>query len=197
MKKDNILICADCNKPMVSYDLHEFKCDKTNITLKMEEKLCLFCTSKTLSIVDTRFGDAQFNIGRTEALDVTLSDDRVSKYLEPEFIYNVVLNHYKNYILNLCVVKTGYVWYDGFEIDLWESITSKSNRLKLTKKQISDMRLYVKSTGYWLTAPGHELDFDSSILPLIKVEEWLEIYKRKQTQKSNEQQRTGRTEKNT
>lgn len=179
---------------MISYDVHEFKCDKTNITLKMQEKLCLFCASKTLSILDVSFKSDQSNIGRTEALDVTLSDEPNSKTLSPDFVYSIILNYYKNYIINLCLTKTGYVWYDGFEIDLWEDITGISNRLKLNKKQVADMQAYVKSIGFWLIDPDYWTNFDSPILPFITIDDWLGLQKTKQ--KANEQTRTRRTKKN-
>lgn len=192
-----ITMCSDCNKPMVNYDLHEFTCRRTNITISLEEKLCLSCSSKVMNVVDIAFEDMYSSIGRLESLAMSFDDEEThQKKLDPSFVYKLVLQHYRNFLQDVCFKKTGNLFYPGFDYDLWESILGINNKIRISNKCIYYIKSYVKSTGLWFSCPTSSTVLNENVYPFIKVEDWVELYNARRRTKLNEQSTLRRTEKN-
>lgn len=174
----NCLVCSSCEKIMATYELHEFYCSKTNLVIKLEERVCLTCGADALQIVNVTSADAEGDMGRSESLEITCSGNRPQKKLSKSFISELIQIYFWERIKNLCFLKTKCVWYKGYEIDLWDSINGY-NKLNLMPEQIEVLSLLSKNLNLWVLNPADWYGMENQATPFISIKNWQRLLSKK------------------
>jgi hypothetical protein len=172
----NSIICADCEEIMAVYELHDFYCEKSKLVLQIEERLCLQCSSAVWQIVNVFPADHNLEVGRSESLEVSLTSDRVSRALSAAQINSLTKVYFLEKLKNLCLNKKNHIWYDKFEIELWESLLGLSDSIELAKEEIFFLKSISESLNVWGINPSNWAGLEKQPSPLINLKAWKELY---------------------
>jgi len=172
----NSIICADCEEIMAVYELHDFYCEKSKLVLQIEERLCLQCSSAVWQIVNVFPVDHNLEVGRSESLEVSLTSDRVSRALSAAQINSLTKVYFLEKLKNLCLNKKNHIWYDKFEIELWESLLGLSDSIELAKEEIFFLKSISESLNVWGINPSNWAGLEKQPSPLINLKAWKELY---------------------
>lgn len=175
----NCLVCSDCEKPMAVYELHDFYCSKTNLVIRLEERICLNCSATVLQVASLTPADSSNDVGRSESLEVTCASERPTKNLNKTFIQELIRIHFWEMVKNLCFLKTKCIWYRGFEIDLWETLHG-DNKLKLMPEQINNLKAVSQNMNMWVINPSDWYGLENQDTPFVTVKTWQKLYAKRQ-----------------
>jgi hypothetical protein len=161
---------------MAVYELHDFYCEKSKLVLQIEERLCLQCSSAVWQIVNVFPVDHNLEVGRSESLEVSLTSDRVSRALSAAQINSLTKVYFLEKLKNLCLNKKNHIWYDKFEIELWESLLGLSDSIELAKEEIFFLKSISESLNVWGINPSNWAGLEKQPSPLINLKAWKELY---------------------
>jgi hypothetical protein len=172
----NSLICADCKEVMSLYELHDFYCAKSKLVLQLEERVCLQCASSIWQVVNVFAANQNLDVGRSESLEVSLSSERVVRDLTPIQIDRLIKLYFIEKVKSICINVKGHVWYDKFEIDLWESLIGLSNEIDLSKEEILSLSTISESMNIWVINPLSWVGFENQPTAFITLKAWKKLY---------------------
>lgn len=145
------------------------------MVIKLEERLCTYCGAKVLQIVDVIHHTQLNELGRSESIEVTCTDYREDKTLSKELISELMRIFFLEKIKRICLHKTKYIWYSGYEIDLWESLNG-NNRLALDAEDILAIDNLSKNLNLWVVNPVDWNGLENNALPFIPLRSWRKLY---------------------
>jgi hypothetical protein len=172
----NSIICADCQEVMAVYELYDFYCDKSKLVLQMEERVCLQCSGSILQIVNVLPTCQNLEIGRSESLEISLISERVERNLSEEQISKLIKLYFWEKLKTLCLNKTNRVWYDKFEIELWEALLGLSSNIELAKEEILALKSISESLNIWGINPSNWTGLEKQASPFISIKAWKALY---------------------
>jgi len=172
----NSIICADCSEVMTVYDLHDFYCSKSKLVLQIEERVCLQCGSSVWQMVNVTPASNNFEVGRSESLEVSLTSERVVRDLSEVQRTKLMQLYFLEKIKCICVNKSKHMWYAGFEIQLWETINGHSDALSLSKEEKISLMSISEHLDIWLINPSDWSGFETQPWPFIPLKSWKKLY---------------------
>ena len=178
----NQVICGDCNKAMKANDLHSLFCIKANVFVKIEESICLYCSSRVLLVVDVVAAGMPEVVGRTESVEVTCLSEMPPLALEQSALDAMALSHFLHMMQHCCITYTGQLWYAGFEVELWQVVHNikKVPHLKLSAREILTFKTLSKNLNTWIfsdeTKAMHALQDVKSKSIFIDLDAWIYTY---------------------
>lgn len=172
----NSIICSDCNEVMTTYELHDFYCDKSKLVLQIEEKVCLQCSGSVLQMVNMFPATQNFDVGRSESLEVSLTSERIPRDLSKIELVKLMQLYFFEKVKSICVNKKKHIWYRGFEIQLWETISGTSNALDLSKEEILSLINISEHLNVWVINPTDWIGFETHTNPFIALKAWKKLY---------------------
>lgn len=172
----NSIICADCDEVMTIYELHDFYCAKSKLVLQIEERVCLQCSGSVWQIVNVFAANQHVDLGRSESLEVSLMGNRVERVLSAGKINTLIKIYFLEKVKNICLNKKGHIWYDKFEVDLWESIYGLSNKIEISKEDSLALKTISESLGTWVIDPSNWLGFENQHTAFIGIKAWKKLY---------------------
>jgi hypothetical protein len=172
----NSIICADCKEVMSVYELHDFYCEQSKLVLQIEERVCLQCAGSVWQTVNVFAANQHSDIGRSESLEVSLASERVIRNLTQLQIDRLIKLFFLEKIKSICANKKGHIWYDGFEIELWESMLGRSNEIDLSKEEILCLTTISESMNIWAINPLCWIGFEKQPTAFISLKAWRKLY---------------------
>jgi len=172
----NSIICADCNEVMTTYELHDFYCDTSKLVLQIEERVCLQCSASVWQMVNLYPASQNFDVGRSESLDVSLTSERVERNLSKIQRSKLMQLYFLEKVRSICVNKKKHIWYRGFEIQLWETINGTSNAIDLSKEDILSLINISEHLDIWVINPADWIGFEKHASPFINLKAWKKLY---------------------
>jgi len=172
----NSIICADCKEVMSTYDLYDFYYARNKLVLQIEERVCLQCAGSVWQIVDVFAANKDLVIGRSESLEVSLASERVVRDLTPSQIDRLIKLYFIEKIKSICINKKGLSWYDKFEVYLWESLNGISNKIDLSKDEITSLKNISSSMNIWVINPLSWVGCENQPTAFISLKAWKKLY---------------------
>lgn len=174
----NTLVCSDCEEGMVVYELHDLYCDRTNMVMQLEERICLQCGARVFQIVNLFSTNQPVEVGRSETLEVTFNSTKRDRHFSKTFISKLMRTHYMEKVKNMCFAKSKHIWYKGFEIDLWESING-NNKLNLSEGEIKSLKDISSGLSVWAIDPEDWIGYENLASSFINIRAWLRLYEKR------------------
>ena len=175
----NSIICADCDEVMTTYELRDFYCSKSKLVLQIEERVCLQCSATVWQIVNVFAASQNLDIGRSESIEFSLTNERADRVLSVSQINKLIKLYFLEKVKNICLNKRGHIWYDKFEIDLWESLIGVSNKLEVAKEDILSLTIISESLNIWAINPSSWVGLENQTYPFIPLKAWKKLYTNK------------------
>lgn len=172
----NSIICADCDEVMTVYELHDFYCAKSKLVLQIEERVCLQCSSSVWQLVNVFAASQHLDIGRSESLEVSLMGNRAERVLSASKINTLIKIYFLEKVKNICLNKKGHIWYDKFEIDLWESLIGVSDKIEISKEDSLSLKTISESLNIWVIDPSNWVGFENQTTAFISSKAWKKLY---------------------
>jgi hypothetical protein len=179
----NSLICADCCELMTVYELHDFYCAKSKLILQIEERVCLHCGASVwqmVNVVSPSNTDSNLEVGRSESLELSLTSERIQRVLSGKHINALIKLYFLEKIKNICLSNKHSVWYNQFEIDLWEVVIGLSNKIDVSKKDILSLKIISESINLWVIDPSNWEGLKEQPNPFIDLRAWKKLYANRQ-----------------
>jgi hypothetical protein len=177
---------------MSTYELHDFYCDKSKLVLQIEERVCLQCSASVWQMISLLPANQNFEVGRSESLDVSLNSERVERNLSKIQRNKLMRLYFLEKVKSICVNKKSHIWYRGYEVHLWESINGISHAIDLAKEEILSLITISEHLDLWVINPADWIGFEKQANPFITLKAWKKLYENrtqlyKQTSQSHEQ----------
>lgn len=174
----NSIVCSDCEEIMTVYELHDLYCEKTNMVMQLEERLCLHCSARILQIVGMFSSEQAVNVGRSETLAVTFNSNKRERTFSKTLISKLMRLHYLEKVKNICFCKSKHVWYKGFELDLWESLNG-DNKLSLSEEEINSLKDISNGLSVWAIDPEDWIGYENLTSNFINIRAWQRLYEKR------------------
>jgi hypothetical protein len=120
-----------------------------------------------------------FDVGRSESLEVSLTSERVARDLSEIQRIKLIQLYFFEKIKSICVNKKNHIWYRGFEIQLWETINGYSDAIDLSKEEILSLIHISEHLNIWVINPSDWLGFEKRTKPFIPLKTWKQLHENK------------------